>query len=218
MTTATAILRDNFLYDASGFKAKAPGANAAFARASIKELRDILTLDTSVNKDRSLAYYRAQLVHYGMRPYSRKGDAKKNLLKAVSEAEVLEVPATILQLEEEMKREWNAQQRQDLHPTTVAQDNATISEGSARSELEGSGTTLKRKASPFGDGGQRDATKKSKTDHKTVCFSCVFSHARAEDVACCRSRGKTSPASSSSPLLISQRILRYPDRTLAESR
>jgi hypothetical protein len=56
-------------------------------------------------KDKVGHWYTAQLLHYGLPSTSNKNTAKVRLLDAISQCK-LEVPAWILNMEAELKKEW----------------------------------------------------------------------------------------------------------------
>lgn len=183
MTSPAPIERDNFVYDASGFKAKAPGETVAHARDEAKHLRALLTADTRRNKDQSLGYYRAQLIHYGLRPYTRKSDAKNQLLRAFSGKPTLPVPADVLQVEAEMKAEWDALQgAPETAPERDALESAAQTDADkiavveeTRNSEDAAPQSSKRKPSPAVDDGTEPPSKKNKTEQKVARFLLVSS-------------------------------------------
>ncbi|KAI0084378.1 hypothetical protein BDY19DRAFT_971529 [Irpex rosettiformis] len=60
------------------------------------------------HKDQSEHFYCAQLLHYGLKPLKTKGPAKKALLAAFGSGKTLTVPAHILQLQEQLRIEYEA--------------------------------------------------------------------------------------------------------------
>ena len=61
-------------------------------------------------KDKFWHWYTAQLLHYGLPSTSNKNTAKVRLLDAISQCK-LEVPAWILNIEAELKKEWEKESR-----------------------------------------------------------------------------------------------------------
>ncbi|KAL4906844.1 hypothetical protein BDW74DRAFT_176448 [Aspergillus multicolor] len=87
-------------------------------RCTISELDDFFDSSTpsssdseSVN-DRPAHWYRAQLLHYGLRPTDNKGTAAMRLLGALRCGE-LSVPQHLARLEEDLKKEWLRQAREE---------------------------------------------------------------------------------------------------------
>jgi hypothetical protein len=65
---------------------------------------------SSPAKDPAWHYYSAQLIHYGLAVTKNKNTAKVRLLDAMNQSK-LEVPAWVLKLEGELKKEWEAENR-----------------------------------------------------------------------------------------------------------
>lgn len=65
------------------------------------------------HKDQPASYYRAQLVHYGLKEVKTRDPAKKALLRAIEAApnRTLVVPPHILTIERELKVEWEEANR-----------------------------------------------------------------------------------------------------------
>ncbi|KAK4229335.1 hypothetical protein QBC38DRAFT_472624 [Podospora fimiseda] len=73
-------------------------------RATVPEIKAIYDgLDN--RKDRPGHWYEAQLIHYGLPPSQTKGTAKMRLFDAVNKGN-LSVPAEILKVESELKKNW----------------------------------------------------------------------------------------------------------------
>ncbi|RDW86214.1 uncharacterized protein DSM5745_02856 [Aspergillus mulundensis] len=87
-------------------------------RCTISELDDFFnsstlsSSDTDSVKDRPAHWYRAQLIHYGLRPTDNKGTAAMRLLGALRCGE-LSVPQHLARLEEDLKREWQRHAREE---------------------------------------------------------------------------------------------------------
>jgi hypothetical protein len=62
----------------------------------------------SSHKDETEHFYCAQLLHYGLKPLKTKGPAKKALLQAFGDGRTLVVPPHIVQLELQLKAEYEA--------------------------------------------------------------------------------------------------------------
>lgn len=100
-----------------------PGNNNPHTRASIAELAALLRPEASKlysqghkpntaspAKDPAWHYYAAQCIHYGLPVTKDKNAAKVRLLNALNQFK-LEVPAWILALEGELKKEWEGQNK-----------------------------------------------------------------------------------------------------------
>ncbi|KAI4160395.1 MAG: hypothetical protein LQ342_005719 [Letrouitia transgressa] len=58
-------------------------------------------------EDKPAHFYEAQLIHYGLKPFTSKETAKKALLEAIENAEgELKVPDSVKKLEREMKEKY----------------------------------------------------------------------------------------------------------------
>ncbi|KAF2865022.1 hypothetical protein BDV95DRAFT_264280 [Massariosphaeria phaeospora] len=102
-----------FLYS-SVFYADA-GNNNHHPRASVAELAALLRPDTRLSstqpgKDQVGHWYTAQLIHYGLPLTKDKNAAKVRLLNALN-AFKLEVPAAVLKIEADLRREWEGENR-----------------------------------------------------------------------------------------------------------
>lgn len=101
-----------------------PGNSNHHPRASIAELAALLRPEapnlyskgrkpdaaSTPAKDPAWHYYSAQLIHYGLPVTKDKNAAKVRLLNAMNQFK-LEVPAWVLGLEGELKKEWEAENR-----------------------------------------------------------------------------------------------------------
>ncbi|EAQ84641.1 hypothetical protein CHGG_08655 [Chaetomium globosum CBS 148.51] len=114
--------RDGWSYSGD-FHVEASGNNR-HRRATIPELKAVFD-GTDGQKDRPAHWYEAQLIHYGLPPSKTKGTAKMRLFDAVGKGN-LTVPAHILKVETELKKEWNKREREArqtaklLGPTATA--------------------------------------------------------------------------------------------------
>jgi hypothetical protein len=108
------ISRDGFSYDGhQGLYVQPDGAFHAHLRHDDASLHALLTNTPSTgpeptkkDKDKPGHFYVAQLAHYGLKPLKTKDAAKRNLLAAFKGGNTLVVPERILQLERELKAEW----------------------------------------------------------------------------------------------------------------
>ena len=100
-----------------------PGNSNHHARASVAELAALLRPEApnlyskgqkpsvaTPAKDPAWHYYSAQLIHYGLPVTKDKNTAKVRLLNALNQFK-LEVPAWVLKLEGDLKKEWEAENR-----------------------------------------------------------------------------------------------------------
>ncbi|KZV94566.1 hypothetical protein EXIGLDRAFT_766983 [Exidia glandulosa HHB12029] len=112
----------------SDFTARAPGESQSYARADTGRLYSLLTYVAPVgpaltkkgtvrvhqprkHQDEPLSFYRAQCLHYGLKPFATKPTAKKHLLAGLSGGKTLEVPANMVKMRQEMQAEWTAAQK-----------------------------------------------------------------------------------------------------------
>jgi hypothetical protein len=120
-TFAPPARRGDFLYS-SVLYADAGDSNH-HARASVAELAALLRPEapklysqgrkpelSSPAKDPPWHYYSSQLIHYGLAVTKNKNTAKVRLLDAMNQFK-LEVPAWVLKVEGELKKEWEAENR-----------------------------------------------------------------------------------------------------------
>jgi hypothetical protein len=105
--------RDGWSYSGD-FHVEASGNNR-HRRATIPELKAVFD-GTDGQKDRPAHWYEAQLIHYGLPPSKTKGTAKMRLFDAVGKGN-LTVPAHILKVEAELKKEWNKREREAKQAT-----------------------------------------------------------------------------------------------------
>jgi hypothetical protein len=117
------VTRDHvFFYDSSGLFVMLGGC--CYPRANPRHLHRLLTwgdpllTKTSVprkwpsshwHKDEAVTYYKAQLMHFGLKPFKTKPAAKKALLAAFGDGHDLKVPERLGKLEDELKSLWNAE-------------------------------------------------------------------------------------------------------------
>ncbi|CAE7009487.1 hypothetical protein CFE70_001734 [Pyrenophora teres f. teres 0-1] len=100
-----------------------PGNSNHHARASVAELAALLRPEAlnlysigqrpaaaTPAKDPAWHYYSAQLIHYGLPVTKEKNTAKVRLLNALNQFK-LEVPAWVLKVESDLKKEWEAECR-----------------------------------------------------------------------------------------------------------
>jgi hypothetical protein len=100
--------RDGWSY--SGDFHVAASGNNRHRRATIPELKAVFD-GTDGPKDRPAHWYEAQLIHYGLPPSKTKGTAKMRLFDAVNKGN-LAVPAHILKVEAELKKDWAKRERE----------------------------------------------------------------------------------------------------------
>jgi hypothetical protein len=121
MSFAPPARRGDFLF--SSVLYADPGNNNRHPRASVAELAALLRPEApnlyskgqqpaaaSPAKDPPWHFYSAQLIHYGLPVTKDKNGAKVRLLTAMNQFK-LEVPAWILKLEGELKKEWETENR-----------------------------------------------------------------------------------------------------------
>jgi len=120
-TFADPARRGDFLY--SSVLYAVVGDDNRHTRASVAELAALLRLEapslyrkgrqpetSSPAKDQPWHFYSAQLIHYGLPVTKDKSRAKIKLLDAMNQFK-LEVPAWVLKIEGELKKEWEAENR-----------------------------------------------------------------------------------------------------------
>ncbi|KAK4042618.1 hypothetical protein C8A01DRAFT_44368 [Parachaetomium inaequale] len=100
--------RDGWSY--SGDFHVAASGNNRHRRATVPELKAVFD-GTDGPKDRPAHWYEAQLIHYGLPPSKTKGTAKMRLFDAVNRGN-LAVPAHILKVETELKKDWTKRERE----------------------------------------------------------------------------------------------------------
>ncbi|KAK4239923.1 hypothetical protein C8A03DRAFT_31938 [Achaetomium macrosporum] len=108
MSLIASVTRDGWSYSGD-FYTEASGNNR-HRRATLPELKAVFD-GSDGSKDRPAHWYEAQLIHYGLPPSKTKGTAKMRLFDAVSKGN-LTVPAHILQVESELKKEWTKRERE----------------------------------------------------------------------------------------------------------
>ena len=85
-----------------------PGDGALYPRASVSRLVFLIYGNNpEILTDEPWDFYAAQLVHYGLAFTKDKTDAKARLMEVLNTS-TLVVPENILQMEEEMKAEWES--------------------------------------------------------------------------------------------------------------
>ncbi|KAK3295017.1 uncharacterized protein B0H64DRAFT_402382 [Chaetomium fimeti] len=132
--------RDGWSYSGD-FHVEASGNNR-HRRATIPELKAVFD-GTDGQKDRPGHWYEAQLIHYGLPPSKTKGTAKMRLFDAVGKGN-LAVPAHILKVETELKREWNKREReakQAAKKSLTSATNATVKKSNKRKADDAPGGT-----------------------------------------------------------------------------
>lgn len=114
-------------------------------RATIPEIKAIFD-GTDGSKDRPGHWYEAQLIHYGLPPSKTKGTAKMRLLDAVNKGNMA-VPARVLKVETELKKEWTKRDREAKQAVKKV-SGATAAKGSGKRKANdaqlglGPGTTI----------------------------------------------------------------------------
>ncbi|KAK3305346.1 uncharacterized protein B0T15DRAFT_484979 [Chaetomium strumarium] len=108
MSLIAPVTRDGWSYS-GGFYTEASGNNR-HRRATLPELKAVFDGSDGA-KDRPAHWYEAQLIPYGLPPSKTKGTAKMRLFDAVSKGN-LTVPAHILKVESELKKEWTKRERE----------------------------------------------------------------------------------------------------------
>ena len=98
------IVRGEFIYHDALF-VDVGGALKRHARASASEIKTLL--DGKAPKDQVAHWYEAQLIHYGLQRSKDKNTAKVRLQQALSQKK-LTVPAHIVEMEGQMKKEYAA--------------------------------------------------------------------------------------------------------------
>jgi hypothetical protein len=120
-TFAPPARRGDFLYTSVLYAD--PGNSNHHPRASVAELAALLRPEapnlyrkgqkpavSAPAKDPPWHFYSAQLIHYGLPVTKDKNSAKVRLLDAMNQFK-LEVPAWVLSLEGELKKEWESENR-----------------------------------------------------------------------------------------------------------
>jgi hypothetical protein len=121
------VSRDGFFYDSQGLFVRPEGATYAHHRRDASALYDLLTHEALAApepvltkkgdvakrqprppKDEPGHFYTAQLALYGLKVYKTKDAAKKHLLAAFKDDRTLPVSSEILQLERELREEYEA--------------------------------------------------------------------------------------------------------------
>jgi hypothetical protein len=137
---APPVRRGDFLYSTVLYAD--PGNDNRHTRASVAEIAallrpEALNLYTNGRKPDALAsakdppwhFYAAQLIHYGIPVTKEKNRAKIKVLDAMNQFK-LEVPAWVLKLEAELKKEWEAENR-TMKKGAAARGSATKRSGNA---------------------------------------------------------------------------------------
>ncbi|KAI4260752.1 MAG: hypothetical protein LQ352_000144 [Teloschistes flavicans] len=117
MSFAQPVSRDGFYYNGDLYVET--GNLNRHKRASVPEITAIIRPDlkkgktgtlTEPPKDQVAHWYEAQLIHYGLPPSKDKARAKMRLLDALNNAK-LEVPANVIKVEADLKKEFAAADR-----------------------------------------------------------------------------------------------------------
>jgi len=116
MSFAAPVSKNGFFYNGDLYVEV--GALHRHKRASIPEITSILRPDlkklksatATPNKDQVGHWYEAQLIHYGLPPSKDKSRAKMRLLEALNQS-TLNVPPEIANLEDSLRKEYNATER-----------------------------------------------------------------------------------------------------------
>jgi hypothetical protein len=129
-TLAPPVRRGDFYY--SSLLYADPGNDFGHPRASVAHLASLLrpeapTLYTNGRnptvstpaKDPPWHFYTSQLIHYGLPVTRNKNGAKMRLLTAMNQFK-LEGPAWVLQLEADLKKEWDADVKKLKNVGTVS--------------------------------------------------------------------------------------------------
>ncbi|KAH6842537.1 hypothetical protein B0I37DRAFT_198764 [Chaetomium sp. MPI-CAGE-AT-0009] len=125
-------VRDGWSYSGD-FHVEASGNNR-HRRATIPELKAVFD-GTDGQKDRPAHWYEAQLIHYGLPPSKTKGTAKMRLFDAVGKGN-LAVPAHILKVEAELKKEWNKREREAKQAAKKSLPSATPAKKSSKRKAD----------------------------------------------------------------------------------
>ena len=106
MSSTLPVSRHGFAYAHDSFFAETSNKNH-HRRATVPELHEILhpTTASTAHKDPTGHWYEAQLLHYGLAPSKSKAVAKGRLLDAVNRG-TLAVPAHVLKVEADLRKEW----------------------------------------------------------------------------------------------------------------
>jgi hypothetical protein len=108
MSLVPAVTREGWSYSGE-LHVEASGHNR-HRRATIPELKALFD-GSDGSKDPPAHWYEAQLLHYGLQPSKTKGTAKMRLFDAVNKGN-LSVPAHIVKVEAELKKEWAKRERE----------------------------------------------------------------------------------------------------------
>ncbi|KXX81981.1 Actin-interacting protein 1 [Madurella mycetomatis] len=103
-------------------------------RATIPELKAVYK-GSDGSRDPPGHWYEAQLIHYGLQPSKTKGTAKMRLFDALNKGS-LSVPAHILKVEGDLKKDWNKREREAKQATKSAPAVATSSKGSRKRKAD----------------------------------------------------------------------------------
>ncbi len=119
MSIAPPVIKDVWLY-AGDFHVESSGHNR-HRRATPAELK----AHFDASEDRPGHWYEAQLLHYGLPPSKTKGTAKMRLFEAVNRGN-LAVPAHILKVETELKKEWTKKEREAKQALKKSTESAAV--------------------------------------------------------------------------------------------
>ncbi|KAJ9197724.1 hypothetical protein DTO164E3_5578 [Paecilomyces variotii] len=143
------VSRENFHYSNGDFYVTSSNQNQ-HRRATIPELQALfhpLPGQPPTAKDPPAHWYKAQLLHYGLQPSDNKGTAAKRLLDALNQGR-LEIPVNLQQLERDLKKEWDSNERKARKELAAAEKAKKAKEGTVTSKQTGKG--IKRKAADDG--------------------------------------------------------------------
>ncbi|GAB1316259.1 hypothetical protein MFIFM68171_06469 [Madurella fahalii] len=139
--------RDAWSYAGNGDFYVEVSGNNHHRRAAISELKAVYD-GSDGSKDRPGHWYEAQLIHYGLPPSKTKGTAKMRLFDALNKGN-LAVPAHILKVEGDLKKDWNKREREAKQAAKKSAPTATTaSKGSRKRNADdaqinaGSGTNV----------------------------------------------------------------------------
>ena len=104
--TTPLVQRNDFVYQDTLFVDLGPGKH--HIRASASDLKELLLLkSTAPLKDQVAHYYEAQHIHYGLQRTKDKNAAKVRLTNALAGGK-LKIPADLVKMEGDMKKEWTS--------------------------------------------------------------------------------------------------------------
>ena len=160
-TSAPFIVRGEFTYHSALF-VDVGGALKRHARASPSEIKTLL--DGKAPKDQVAHWYEAQLIHYGLQRSKDKNTAKVRLQQALSQKK-FSVPAHIVEMEAQMKKEYAA----SIKKARSAAGKAAVEDGVVAKGK-------KRKLSEANPESESVAGKKTKITMKTGDVEVLIDH------------------------------------------